>query len=70
MKFEGLGTYAPSIDLAGKLKISHRADTSLTNALNARGAFQGEVVNRENIGKSSDDLVVMWNEENPDNLIS
>jgi hypothetical protein len=70
VKFEGLGTYTPSIDLEGKLKISHRADTSLTNALNAQGAFQGEIENRQNIGKTGDELVTMWNEQNPGDIVS
>jgi hypothetical protein len=70
VKFEGLGTYTPSIDLEGKLKISHRADRSLTNALNAQGAFQGEIENRANIGKTSDGLVAMWNAANPDDMVS
>jgi hypothetical protein len=70
VKFEGLGTYTPSIDLEGKLKISHRADTALTNALNAQGAFQGEIENRGNIGKTGDELVGLWNTNHPEDMVS
>ncbi|MBK8985784.1 MAG: hypothetical protein IPM39_06830 [Chloroflexi bacterium] len=70
VKLEGLGTYAPSIDLEGKIKISHRADQSLKNAINAQGAFQGKIENRENIGKTGNELVAMWNGQNPENVAS
>jgi hypothetical protein len=42
----------------------------LTSALNAQGAFQGEIENRENIGKTGDELVAMWNDANPDDMVS
>lgn len=70
VRLEGLGTYSPSIDLEGTIKVSHRADMALKNALNAQGSFQGDIVNRENIGKTSDDLVAMWNADHPDDPVS
>lgn len=65
VKLEGLGTYAPTIDLNGTFDISHRADTALKNGLNAAGAFRGEIENRENMGKNGDDLVALWNAAHP-----
>ena len=70
VKFEGLGTYGPSINLKGKLKITHRADRALPKALNAGGAYQGEIDNKANISKTADELVAMWNADHPDNLVS
>lgn len=70
VKFEGLGTYSPKVDLNGKFKISHRADTALTKALNAGGAYRGEIINRENIGKTAADLVSIWNAANPGDVVS
>lgn len=70
IRLEGLGTYSPSIDLTGTIKVSHRADMALKNALNAQGSFMGEILNRENIGKTSDELVAMWNEANPGDPVS
>ena len=29
------------------------------------GIFTGTIINRENIGKTSEELVAKWNEENP-----
>ncbi|MFW0860215.1 MAG: hypothetical protein AAGB97_08725 [Dehalococcoidia bacterium] len=69
VKLEGLGTYLPKMDISGKLDISHRLDRDIRNALNAPGAFIGEVLNRQNIGKTSDELVAMWNADHHDDPV-
>ena len=68
-KLPGLGTYLPKIDSKGKISVSHRLDREITNALNAPGAFSGEIVNRQNIGKTADELIAMWNEAHPDDPV-
>jgi hypothetical protein len=65
-KIDGLGTYLPKIKLDGRFDVSHRLDTTIRNGLNTPGAFSGEVANRDNIGKTTDDLVALWNEAHPD----
>lgn len=70
VKLEGLGIYQPSIDLGGEYSIRHITDVELDNALNTKGAYTGEVENRNNIGKTSEELVEMWNKEHPDDLVS
>ncbi|MBT9149594.1 MAG: hypothetical protein DDT28_01029 [Dehalococcoidia bacterium] len=57
------------MDISGKLDISHRLDRDIRNALNAPGAFIGEVLNRQNIGKTSDELVAMWNADHHDDPV-
>ena len=37
--------------------------------LSTPGASQGYIINAENIGKSSDELVAMWNEAHPDDPV-
>jgi hypothetical protein len=69
VKLEGLGTYTPKIDLDGTMGVGHRADVGIKNSFNASGAFQGEIENRENVGKTSDDLAAMWNEAHPDDPV-
>ena len=69
VKLEKLGTYLPKIDLSGTFGVSHRLDREIKNALNTPGSFTGDIINRENIGKSSDDLVVMWNADHPDDPV-
>lgn len=68
-KIEGLGTYLPKVSLDGTFDVSHRLDRAIKNALNAPGAFSGEMVNQENVGKTSDELVALWNEAHPDNPV-
>lgn len=69
VKLEGLGTYTPSIDLEGQIKVGHRADNHLKRELND-GDFRGDIERRENVGKTSDDLVTMWNDDNPDDPVT
>ena len=66
---EGLGTYTPKIDLDGTVGVGHRADMKIKNSLNARGAFKGDVINAENIGKTGDELVALWNAAHPDDPV-
>ena len=70
VKVDGLGTFSPSIDLDGTLSISFRPDPALNYGINIPGTFSGTILNRENIGKTSDDLVVQWNQDHPENPIS
>lgn len=70
VKIQGLGTYTPTIDLEGTLKMSHRADMDLKNGLNAQGKFSGDILNQDNIGKTGDELVAMWDADHPDDLVA
>ena len=65
VKVDGLGIFTPTIDLDGNLAISFRADSAMNYGINVPGTFTGKIANRENIGKTSDELVAKWNEENP-----
>ncbi len=69
VKVDGLGTFSPSIDLDGTLSISFRPDPALNYGINIPGTFSGTILNRENIGKTSDDLVAQWNQDHPENPI-
>jgi hypothetical protein len=70
IKVEGLGTFSPSMDLDGNLAISYRPDPALSNGLNIPGVFSGTILNREYIGKTSDELITMWNTEHPEDLVT
>ena len=45
------------------------SEVKVKRALSAPGAFRGRIINAENIGKSSDELVAMWNEAHPDDPV-
>ena len=69
VKVEGLGTFTPSMDLDGNLSISFRPDNAFGNGLNVPGIFTGTVINRENIGKTTEELVLKWNTEHPEDQV-
>jgi hypothetical protein len=69
VKVDGLGVFSPSIDLDGNLSISFRPDPAFANGLNIPGIFTGTVINRENIGTTSDELVAKWNEAYPEDPV-
>ena len=70
VKVEGLGTFSPSIDLEGNLAICFRPSPAFANGLNIPGIFTGTIINRDNIGRSTRELEIKWNEEHPDDQIS
>ncbi|MBE0672134.1 MAG: HU family DNA-binding protein [Anaerolineales bacterium] len=70
VKVDGLGTFTPSIDLEGYFAISFRADPAMNHGLNLPGTFSGTIINREFIGKTSDELVAKWNEDHSDDQVN
>jgi hypothetical protein len=65
----GVAIFTPSIDLQGKIDISVRVDKRIISALNSNGAFSGKLIHGENVGKTSQELAALWNEEHPTDLI-
>ena len=70
VKVDGLGIFTPTIDLDGTFAISFRADSALNYGINVPGTFTGTIVNRENIGKTSEELVAKWNTDNPTDQVT
>jgi len=70
VKLEGLGSYLPNLQLDGTFDLQHRLDIAVKNGLNTPGVFTGSIKNRENIGKSADDLVALWNAAHPDDPVA
>lgn len=67
---DGLGTFTPQIGLDGTFRVSHKPDKEITGELNKDDAFIGNLVNRDNIGKTPDELVALWNEQFPGDPVS
>jgi hypothetical protein len=70
VKVDGLGIWTPTIALDGTLDIQYRPDPAFSYGLNLPGVFTGKIHNPQNIGKTSQDLVDMWNEANPEDLVN
>jgi hypothetical protein len=69
VKIEGLGTFSPSVTLPGRFKVNCRMDAGIGKAMNVKAAFTGTVINRENVGLSSDNLIELWNEDHPEDPV-
>jgi len=70
VKVDGLGTWTPTIALDGTLDIQYRPDPAFNYGLNIPGIFSGTILNRENIGKTSDELVAKWNADHVDDPVT
>ena len=66
----GIAIFTPSIDLNGDIEVKVKVDRRILAALNTPGAFTGQIANSENIGKSSDDLVTLWNADHPEDPVA
>ena len=65
----GVAIFTPVIDSKGNLSVSVRVDKRINTALNTPGAFAGRISNSTNIGKTTQEIVSLWNGANPDDLI-
>ena len=70
VKLEGLGIFTPTVDLEGNFDVNFRLDTGVDGALNVAGAFKGDILNRENIGKTAAELKDLWNTAHPTDPVS
>lgn len=70
VKLEGLGTYTPGVKLNGRMSVGHRTDQEIKNRINTPNRFRGQIINRDMIGSTLQDLIDRWNKEHPDDPIS
>ena len=70
VNLDGLSHYTPQVNLDGSYNVSIRPHLQLKNELNKPGEFSGKIINRDMIGKTPDELVALWNEEHPDDLVA
>jgi hypothetical protein len=69
VKFEGLGTFTPTIRMDGSLDVLFRPEPDMLRQLNDRTRFKAKILNRSSIGKSADDLIAQWNAEHPEDPV-
>jgi hypothetical protein len=65
----GVAIFTPSIDLEGNVNVNVRVDSRIVHALNSNGWFSGKLLRSENVGKSSQELAALWNEEHLEDMI-
>ena len=65
VRLEGLGIFAPKINLEGVIRLMHWPDKPLVQRLNKGEFYTGKILNRDMIGKTTEDLIARWNEDHP-----
>ena len=69
VKIHGIGSYTPYLKLDGTIKVAYRPDPDIRYEVNNTRDVNLEILNRENIGKTIDDFVAMWDLEHPDDPV-
>jgi hypothetical protein len=69
VKVDGIGIWTPTIGLDGTISIQYRPDLGFDYELNQPGVFTANILNRDNIGKTSDDLIALWNAAHPEDPV-
>ena len=69
IKLPDVGIFTPSINREGQFSLGFRADMSLKNGLNNAGAYQGRMINKENIGKTNAEFKAIWDQAHPTDLL-
>ncbi len=66
----GLAIFTPVISLDGSIDFKIQLNKRICRRLNVPGEFRGHILNADNIGKTSDDLVTLWNKDHPDDPVA
>jgi HU domain-containing protein len=69
VKIEGLGTFTPVIRMDGSLDILFRPHVEILRQLNDWTKFYAKILNKANIGKSSQELIAQWDRDHPDDPV-
>jgi nucleoid DNA-binding protein len=64
VKIEGLGTFTPTLRMDGSVDVLFRPDVQMLRELNSEELY-ATIINKNNIGKSTEELVAKWNAEHP-----
>lgn len=65
LNIPGVCRFTPYITSTGVIKTRFKSNKWLNEKLGTHSTYEQEIINKDNIGKTSDDLVAIWNEENP-----
>lgn len=68
VKIEGMGIFTPTIRSDGEMNMLFRADKSMRSKLHLNH-LSTNIINKDSIGKSSDELVAMWNAAHPEDPV-
>lgn len=66
VKVPGIGTFSPSINRAGEIKIHVRTDGALKRGIAAPESYTGTIENRERAGLDDAGYKALWDADHPD----
>jgi len=69
VRLEGLGLLTPGIDAQGRFTVRLKPDRKLRSNVKDDRSIKATIVNREHIGKCGDQLVALWDAENPEDPV-
>ena len=69
VRFDNVGLFFPKMDMDGNVSIGFTPDTALSKKALLERQYTGEIINSQNRGKTVEELVEIWNQEHPDDLI-
>ena len=65
VEIPGIGSFQPTLKGDGRIRVRYRPDREYLSALDDLQRFEGEVLNRQNIGLSPADYKALWDAEHP-----
>ena len=66
VKLPGVGTFSPSIDRHGKIKINLRVDPALKRSINNLDTYTGRIKNKQRINLDNAGYKELWDADHPD----
>ncbi len=66
VKLPGVGTFTPTINRSGEIKMAFRADMALKKAMKNSDAYVGRMKNKSAGALTNEDLKRMWDADHPD----
>lgn len=66
VELPGIGTFAPRLAADGEIRLRYRPAGKLRKSYRPLDGFEGEVINRDNIGLPPEAYKALWDAEHPD----
>lgn len=66
IKLPGVGTFSPSINRHGEMKINFRADIDLKKGINDSDGYNGRMKNKTAATLTNAELKILWDADHPD----
>jgi len=70
VRLDGLGIFKPGINKEGEIHLNFKADKELTMKFNQKSdPYEGQIKNKDMLGKTTADFIQRWNDEHPDDPV-